>query len=154
VMFEIDEADQVTQTLFLPFRLRLRPTSAEFLEHSDEFEGWPSADSTGQVSAPLAALCVLARTDEPAREVEIRLLSRAEAFTALIPHAYCFSLSNLAKKRRMMQHYLELAARTPTFAISIASGMHRLPQVIDTIEKTLPAFAAQRPVGHSAPRNG
>ncbi len=142
VGLEIGERDQVTQTFFLPFRLRLWPASAEFLGHSSKFEGWPDADSTGQVSAPLAAVCVLTRTDRAAHPVEIRLVSGAEAFTSVVPHAYCFSLGNLAKKRQMMQHYLDLVARTPTFAVSIMSGMQKLPEVLDAIEKTLPAFAS------------
>lgn len=142
VEFEIGERDQVTQTFFLPFRLRLWPTSAEFLRHSEKFEGWPGVDSTGQISAPLAAVCVLTRTDRSSHPVEIRLLSGTEAFTAVIPHAYCFTLSNLAKKRKMMQHYLDLVARTPIFAVSIMSGLQRLPEVLDAIEKNLPAFAS------------
>jgi hypothetical protein len=141
VLFETGAMDQATRTLFLPFRLRLWPASADFLGYPDKREEWPIADSTGRISAPLAALCVLTRGDEALREVEIRLLSRAEAFTALVPHAYCFSLSDLEKKRQMMRHYMDLAAHTPTFAVSIRSGMERLPQVIDAIEKTLPAFA-------------
>lgn len=144
VGFEVADGDHVTQTFFLPFRLRLWPDSAEFLKHSDKFDGWPDADSGGQVSAPLAALCVLTRTDQPSQPVEIRLMPSAEAFTAIIPHAYCFTLSDLAIKRRMMQHYMDLVARTPTFAVSIMSGMRRLPEVLDAIERSLPAFASSR----------
>jgi hypothetical protein len=143
VGFEVADGDPITQTFFLPFRLRLCPASAEFLKHSEKFDGWPDADSGGQVSAPLATVCVLTRTDQPSRRpVEIRLMASAEAFTAIIPHAYCFTLSDLQKKRRMMQHYMDLAARTPTFAVSIASGMQRLPEVLDAIERSLPAFAS------------
>jgi hypothetical protein len=145
VGFEVGEGNQVAETFFLPFRLRLWPCSAEFLRHTEKFEGWPDADSTGQVSAPLAALCALTRTDQPSRTVEIRSLSSTEAFTAIVPHAYCFTLSDLARKRRMMQHYMDLVARTPTFAVSIASGMQRLPEVLDAIEETLPAFAGAGP---------
>ena len=142
VGFKVADGDDVTQTFFLPFRLRLWPASAEFLKHSEKFDGWPAADSGGQISAPLAALCVLTRSDQRSHPAEIRLMPRAEAFTAIIPHAYCFTLSDLQRKRRMMQHYMDLVARTPTFAVSITSGMQRLPEVLDAIESSLPAFAS------------
>jgi hypothetical protein len=44
----------------------------------------------------------------------------------------------------MLQSYIELAARVPTYEISIASGLEKLPAVLDQIERSIPGF--NRPV--------
>ena len=67
-----------------------------------------------------------------------------DSVTALLPHAYCFTMDDPDRKRLMMRRYIELAQRVPTFAVTIASGLEKLPDVLDEIEHSIPAF---RPVG-------
>ena len=71
---------------------------------------------------------------------EVQRLSRVEAVTALLPHAYCFSLADPDRKRRMMRRYIDLAERVPTFAVAIANGLEKLLAVLDQIARSIPAF--------------
>jgi len=83
--------------------------------------------------------------------VEIRLVSGAEAFTSVDPHAYlffCFSLGNLAKKScRFCSNYLDQGSADATFAFCFQSmsGIQKLvPRCPRRIEKLFPAFFASR----------
>jgi hypothetical protein len=134
------------QTLLLPFNLRLRPPSAQYLGEVDGRAAESQAECEFTTS-PLAALCVLERSRELQRDVEIRRLSLSETFVALLPHAFCFSLNDQTRKRAMLKFYLNLAARTPTFSVSFAPGFERLPAILDAIEAALPGFAPQSSPG-------
>jgi hypothetical protein len=89
---------------------------------------------------PLAAVCVLKRSSELDRNLEIRRLSPGEAFGALLPHAFCFSIGDQERKRAMLRLYLRVAAETPVFAIAFAPGFERLPGILDAIENSISAF--------------
>lgn len=128
------------QTRLLPFNLRLRRPSARYLGEVDA--RITAAQARREFAAiPLAALCVLERSSELHRDVQIKRLSAREAFSDLLPHAFCFSLSHQERKRAMLGLYLRVAAEIPVFAISFAPGFERLPGILSAIEETIPAFA-------------
>ena len=118
------------RTLPLPFTLRLLPASADYFGTNGSGLEEPAED------APLAAVCVLARVDE-GDDVEIERLDSAEAFPAVLTHAYCFSLDDEERKRRMVEAYMELAARVPVFRVRLRAGLERLPAILDGLEAAL-----------------
>jgi hypothetical protein len=126
------------RTMLLPFNLRLRRPSAQYFGQEDRAVG-KQADREFTTS-PLAALCILERSRESHRDVEIRRLAPDETFVALLPHAFCFSLNDPARKRAMLKFYLKMATRTPAFSVSFAPGFERLPVILDEIEAALPGF--------------
>ncbi len=137
VPIEIDHDGNGAHALAVPFRMRLDTSPSS--HHAERVWRWPEPGPLELASTPLAALCVMQRVGS-SQEAEVRRLSAVEAVTALLPHAYCFSLTNLDRKRVMMQRYIELAARVPTFAVSIASGLEKLPAALDQIERSIPGF--------------
>jgi len=142
---DTDDGATAIRTMLLPFNLRLRRPSAQFFGEDDRVVE-KQADCEFATS-PLAALCVLERSKGSKRDVVICRLSPGDAFAAILPHAFCFSLRDQARKRAMLEFYLKVAARTPIFSISFASGFERLPAILDEIEATLPGFAPSPPVG-------
>jgi hypothetical protein len=144
VPFEIDADGCGTHALAVPFRLRLDAALASAFRGADSWFRWPEPGSLKLTSAPLAALCVMQRVAS-SQTAEVCRLSAVDAVTALLPHAYCFSLEEPDRKRLMMGRYIEVAARVPTFAVSIASGLERLPAALDKIERSIPGFTP--PVG-------
>jgi hypothetical protein len=48
------------------------------------------------------------------------------------------------RKRLMMRRYFDLAERVPMFAVTIARGLERLPDVLNEIERSIPAFGPAR----------
>ena len=86
-------------------------------------------------SARLLALCVLSR-DDGRDGVAVERLGAA-AVPALLTHAYCFSLQQPVFKQRMLQHYLELAARVPVFALRFRPGLEHLSAVADAVEQAV-----------------
>src|SRR6185436_5070695 len=133
VAFEI--SDRGSRALSLPFTMRLRPSAAAlFAKESLKFSHIDSDEDLTGDSAPLAAICVLRRDDEAA-PVAVKSLSSAEAFAAVLSHAWSFALQDGERKRRMISNYLELVARVPIFGIAFQPGLDKLPAILDAIEE-------------------
>lgn len=132
----------------VPCRMRLDQGAAGLLGVDGVRRGW--LDGSGP-DAPLAALCVLQRDADARDGAEIRRLSNSEALTALIPHAYCFSMADMDRKRRTIEQYFNLAACTPIHLISFAPGFDRLQRLLDRIEREIPGFARAAPVCSEGP---
>jgi hypothetical protein len=123
----------------LPFRTRLRPDAAAFFarERVAGHNGLCGIDRVDR-SASLAALCVLKR--EPGLTggaVAVETLRASSAFPALLAHAYCFSLLDAERKRRMIERYLVVSARIRILEIRFAAGLEHLPAMLDRIEQTV-----------------
>jgi hypothetical protein len=148
VTFQIDDGELGARAMAVPFRLRLDSTAASAIPDNDEMRRWPKPEPIELKPAPLAALCVLRREHGARRSAEVNRLSRIDSVPALLPHAYCFTIDDPDRKRLMMRRYIDLAERVPTFAVTIASGLDKLPDVLDEIEHSISAF---RPA-HRFPR--
>jgi hypothetical protein len=135
VPIETDKVDGGARALAVPFRLR-----ADTVQSPSSFH-WPEPGRLELRATALAALCVMQRVSSTNSVTEIRRLTAVEAVAALLPHAYCFTLADQGRKRAMVTRYIEIAARVPTYAVSIASGLERLPAVLDQIEGFITGFA-------------
>jgi hypothetical protein len=114
----------------LPFALRLRPASAAYYG-----EDVRTIEVQHPVARqPLVAVCVLQRDDEG---TGVRRLGRAEAFPAMLAHAYSFGLNDERRRRRMMQHYLSLASEVPVFRVVLGSGLSTLADTLDEVEAAI-----------------
>jgi hypothetical protein len=130
------------------FSIRLRPPSASYFSlgqaESDmvvRVDGFPRARGV----RPLAALCVLAPgPDLPGPRIHVAPLEPAQAFVALLSHAFCLSLNDVRRKTGMLYHYLELACRVPAFQIRFRAGFDSIGAVLDNIEGT----ALRAPISH------
>jgi len=136
VAFEV--SGPAVNAVSLPFRMRLRPDAASFFAR-DRVARRIDLGGSDQLdrSASLAALCVLKR--EPGLTsggVAVRTLQASSAFPALLEHAYCFSLLDAERKRRMMERYLVVSARVRILEIRFAAGLEHLPSMLDRIEET------------------
>jgi hypothetical protein len=134
----LDMTGRHPEVMPLSFELRLRTEAASlFGEKPGAIQrlcpSGPRGNGAEPESARLLALCVLSRADERESIVVERL--GAAAVPALLTHAYCFSLQQPVFKRRMVQHYLELAASIPVFVIHFRPGLERLSAVADVIEQ-------------------
>ncbi len=127
-----DRCDRAILAQPLPFTTRLRPASAEYFDSSSD-----SALILPESNAPipLIAIAVMERAalDEKV-SVEISRITPAQAFPAVLTHAYCFSLQNTERKQRMMHAYLDLVKKIPVFSICFSAGLEHLPQILDAIE--------------------
>lgn len=123
----------------LPFEIRLRPAAAEFFGPAAMPASVMAATAEhppGIESAPLASVCVL-RRDESSVPVVVRRLPFAEAFSTILGQACWFTMNDSGGKRRVIDHYLDLAARTPVFQVSFKPGLENLPAVLDAIERVV-----------------
>lgn len=127
-------------TAYLPFRIRLRPASRSFfgLDSPISDRAWSRPvrdDRQRQEPTALAAICILCPVASDLRShIEIRRLSLAEAFPALLHHAYCFSLRDQERKRRMIQRYMDLTTRVPILEIRYKRNLERIADVADELE--------------------
>ena len=127
----------------LPFSLNLRASSAAYFGvrqlHLGSTEEETAKETSGE-PVPLAAIFVLKRApDAPAPDVAIKCLrlSANDGFAALLPHAYCFGLKEMERKRRMLRQYLLAAMHVPIFELHFPAGLERLPSILDTIEQAV-----------------
>jgi hypothetical protein len=137
VAFEISERG--SRALSLPFTMRLRASAAALFDRDappfTSDEDFTPANET----APLVAICVLRRQDTEARPVVVRSLSSAQAFAAVLSHAWSFALQDGERKRRMINNYLELVSRVPVFDIAFQPGLENLPAILDAVEDVVSA---------------
>jgi hypothetical protein len=132
----------------LPFSLRLRPESVAYY-------GYERGDlplsmremTTDQVggSLLLAAIFVLERAPdaENCPLVEIDRLAPLPAFSAVLKHAYCYSLQDIDRKRLMINYYTDLVKRVPVLRIRFQPGLERLPLILDRIEQAISSLTAE-----------
>jgi hypothetical protein len=135
-----ETSDGGTWAISLPFEIRLRPAPAEFF--GDEAVAASTTAGTaehspGMETVPLTSVCVLSRGDDSTVPVTVRRLPLAEAFSAILAHACWFRIHDDQDKRRVIDHYLDLASRTPIFDVRFKSGLGNLPAVLDAIEQVL-----------------
>jgi hypothetical protein len=118
----------------LPFQIRLRTQSAAYFGERPREANAPLTRGTvdDRRPEPLAAVCVLARHE--AASPSVVRLSEADAFSALLPHAYWFTLDERDRNRAMMESYMELAARVPVLRVSFAAGLESVPAIAQAIE--------------------
>jgi len=83
----------------------------------------------------LLAVCVLRRVEAASAPIAMRRLSSAEAFAAVLAHAYCFTLQDKERKRQMIRNYLGLTAGVPILDVCFRSGLANMPVTLDAIEQ-------------------
>jgi hypothetical protein len=132
------------QGLRLPFHVRLRPEAAAFFDYEQDTAGGgrhlaasEHHGINGVSTDPLAALFVLQRT--PHGEAVATQLTPGAAFTAILAHAHCFNPEDAEGRRRLLEHYLAIAATIPVFELRFSSGVHHLGAVLACIQRTLHA---------------
>lgn len=119
----------------LPFTTGLRPPS---LSHFSNAHGSVSRldAQTPEEAVPLKALFLLRqhpRLDLP----RISPIARAQAFTAVLPHAHCFDEDDPNHMRRLVRDYFNLVDRVPIFALEYRPDFDRLPALIQAVEETM-----------------
>jgi hypothetical protein len=135
-----DISDHVGRAISLPFNMRLRPSAAALFDSETTQSPITTSDDhspPGKETAPLLAVCVLRREDPGGERVAVRRLPLAEAFAAVLAHAWSFGLEDSERKRRMIHNYLDLAAGTPVFDICFRPGLENLPAILDAIDQLL-----------------
>jgi hypothetical protein len=110
----------------LPFALRLK---GESLTLFGDVEVPSSNDASPQ---PLGAIYILERGDELA----LSPMPPADAFPAVLTHAYCFDLTDAARKREMMAAYLDVASRVPIYRLVLPEGLRHIDAVVDAVRES------------------
>lgn len=126
----------------LPFEIHLRAASASFFHAepagSQIRSSRDSGNHSGKQPMSVAAVFVLGRPHrDDGLACKTARLSPAQAFPAVLAHAWWFGLKDVERKRRMVEHYLGVAARLPVFEIRFPTGLERLGAILDVIEDTV-----------------
>jgi hypothetical protein len=130
VALQID-ADEIV-AFQVPFRLGLRKDTATFFGYE---AGERHTEDAGPLRSPILALVMLASSDAPdAPLTSVAQLKPANAFAALLPHAYYFMVSNANRKAKMMDRYLLLASSVPAVEFRYRPGLDEISSVLDEME--------------------
>jgi len=135
VVFRTEDAALATP---LPFEARLRPESRAMFGADARMLPGLKGNSPGEQRytepLPIALICLLKRVngadDAPPL---IRSAPPARAFPELLIHAHEFDPNDPERRARMMQTYLDLAARVPVVEINFVPNRDRLEALLDVI---------------------
>ncbi len=142
VLMDIEPDGDGPRVLPLPHRPRLRAASQAVFPTAAARMG---ETTTATAPLPPLRLVVLLTQDESvAAGPLVRQLSAVEAFPALVTHAYCFNDGDPDGTRRMVEHYLALAAVVPVVSVTYRPDFSSLPQLLDAIDDV--AVLARAPV--------
>jgi hypothetical protein len=128
----------------LPFTVRLRPPSVGLVRFDAEDS---SVDEVSDLlPASIGAICLLSPTHiDTGPAASVAGLSPVEAFTRLLPHALEFNPSDRARRKRLLEAYLDLAAIVPVFQIRFRPGPDSFSAVLDAIAAALDLGEAKPP---------
>jgi hypothetical protein len=128
LLFRLDR-DRVTACA-LPFMPRLRPSSrAHFPGASCALPSYPESHPA---DVPLGAIFLL-QQNAGLNSARISLMPQGHAFSELLPLAHCFDMEDPIHTRQLVDDYLELAARVPTFRLEYRPDLQDLPQLTRNI---------------------
>jgi hypothetical protein len=80
---------------------------------------------------------ILDRTEDSG--VSVVRLSGADAFPAALAQGYCYRPTDAEQNARMVDDYLELAARVPVLAARFEPRFESVEKLLDVIENVLRA---------------
>jgi hypothetical protein len=115
----------------LPFAPRLRPASRLHFGYADQNPA-PAVDLR-PADLALSAIFLL-RQDEQAERPRLALLPQAQAFYAVLAHAYCYDAQDRSHTRRLVESYLAVVSLVPVFALHYRPDLQRLPELIQIIQ--------------------
>jgi hypothetical protein len=127
----------------LPFRIRLRPQSAAWFDDLAQLKGAEHAApwQCGPRPLPFRALIVLEREEAvTSGTVSARRLAPAEAFAAVLPHAYYLSLEDERLNSALVRAYLELVDRLPVLALRYPPALTLVDEMVDLVESAVEAL--------------
>lgn len=134
-----EAAERPVGVLPLPFRLRLRQEAAEWFSTPELLKGREGSSTwiTGE-PAPLLAVVLPERPAGAEPDwFEMARLPAADAFAALLQHAYYVVTDDADRTRRMVSAYLELADRVPVFALRYHPTLTILDDLAHEVERRL-----------------
>jgi hypothetical protein len=108
----------------LPFVPRLRPASFAYFPHARY--RWPSSTEPHSPDVRLNVIFVLQQT-VGLTSPNISLMPPARAFSELLPLAHCFDMEGSIHTRRLVDDYLQVVERVPTFRLEYHPDLQGLP---------------------------
>jgi len=114
----------------LPFAPRLRPASRLHFGYADQN---PAPHVDVRPADLVVSAIFLLRQDEQTERPRPVLLPKAQAFPAVLAHAYCYDAQDRSHTRRLVDSYLAIVSRVPVFALQYRPDLQRLPQLIEII---------------------
>jgi hypothetical protein len=114
----------------LPFAPRLRPASR--LHFGADQNPAPAVDLR-PADLVLSAIFLL-RQDEQTERPRLALLPQAQAFPAVLAHAYCYDAQDRNHTQRLVDDYLAIVSLVPVFALHYRPDLQRVPQLIEIIQ--------------------
>jgi hypothetical protein len=114
----------------LPFVPSLRPASRAYFPQARYT--LPSSPEPHSSDIPLSTIFILQQTTG-LPSPRISLMPPARAFSELLPLAHCFDWEGPTHTRRLVNDYLKVVARVPTFRLEYQPDLQDLPRLTRNI---------------------
>ena len=126
----------------LPFTPRLRPASRVHFGYTDQN---PAPHVDVRPADLVVSAIFLLRQDEQTGRPRPVLLPKAQAFPAVLAHAYCYDAQDRSHTRRLVDSYLAIVSLVPVFALQYRPDLQRLPQLIEIVQDAAGRSNAKSP---------
>jgi hypothetical protein len=115
----------------LPFAPRLREASRLHFGYADQ-SPIPRVDLR-PADLALSAIFLL-RQDDQIKRPRLTALPQAQAFPALLAHAYCYDAQDPSHTRRLVDSYLATVSLVPVITLQYRPDLQQLPQMTEIIK--------------------
>lgn len=128
------------RALNLPFGVRLRKEAAGFFGvASDRQRPAEVAPLVVQphdeiAMEPVSAIFLVQRTTDTTPSVT--RLTSGSAFVSLLPHSRSFNPNDAARKRQLLESYLQVVAAVAIYELRFSAGLDRIESLLDLVEQT------------------
>jgi hypothetical protein len=139
LLFRLDH-DRIMARV-LPFNPRLRPASRAHFPRARYAS--PSFSQPFSADVPLHAIFLM-QQNSGLNSGHISLMPRAVAFSELLPLAHCFDTENPTHTRRLVDDYLQLAARVPAFRFEYRPDLQNLSQLTQNIMEVVTKISSSQ----------
>jgi hypothetical protein len=124
----------------LPFAPRLRPASRLHFGYSDQI---PSLPVRFQPADLVLSSIFLLWQDDQIQCPRLTALPQAQAFSALLAHAYCYDAQDPSHTKRLVDSYLAIVSLVPVFALQYRLDLQQLPQLTEIIKNAAGSCSAK-----------
>jgi hypothetical protein len=124
----------------LPFAPRLREASRLHFGYADQN---PAPHVDVRPADLVLSVIFLLRQDEQTERPRLVLLPQAQAFPAVLAHAYCYDAQDRSHTRCLVDSYLAIVSLVPVFALQYRPDLQRLPKLTEMIKDAASSCGAK-----------
>ncbi len=141
VVLDAAASDEIS-AVRVPFQLNLRPPSRTYFGNGEALTSELVSDDASDAKNSLLSAIVVLEPEAPelvGAAPAIELLEAADAFPAVLSHAYNFQPQAKGEKANVVRDYLAIVAQVPVYRVRYRHEFACFPGLLERLEQTFEA---------------